>query len=99
MNIDLTDQQLKIVLEILKKYPYNFYAYGSRIKRKSKATSDLDICFMEKIPLNVQSQIEEDFEESDLPFSVEVSDYNLMTEEFRELIKKDLVPLSKRSRI
>jgi hypothetical protein len=92
-HITLTDKQLKIVLAILKKYPYTFYAYGSRTQGKSRPTSDLDICFFESIPLCVQGHIEEDFEESDLPFCVEISDYNLMTEEFRALIKKDLVPL------
>lgn len=94
-NIALSDDQLKTVLTILKKYPYTFYAYGSRTKGKSRPTSDLDICFIETIPLNVQSHIEEDFEESSLPFQVEVSDYNLMTEEFQALIKKDLSLIKK----
>ncbi len=85
-HITLTDKQLKIVLAILKKYPYAFYAYGSRTQGKSRPTSDLDICFFDFIPLSVQSHI-------DLPFRVEISDYNLMTEEFQALIKKDLVPL------
>lgn len=93
-RLALSDKQLEIVLSILKKYPYTFYAYGSRTQGKSRATSDLDICFMEHIPLNIQSHIKEDFEESNLPFCVEVSDYNLMTEEFKESIKKDLFPLA-----
>jgi predicted nucleotidyltransferase len=92
-QLALNDKQLKIVLAILKKYPYAFYAYGSRTKGKSRPTSDLDICFFEPIPLSVQGHIEEDFEESDLPFRVEISDYNLMTEEFQELIKKDFISL------
>jgi uncharacterized protein len=91
--MQLSSKQLKLVLGILKKYPYTFYAYGSRIKGTSKASSDLDICFIEPIPFNIQSHIEEDFEESDLPFQVEISDYNLMQPEFRELIEKDLTLL------
>lgn len=94
-HIALDDNQLKTVLGILKKYPYTFYAYGSRTQGKNRPTSDLDICFIEPIPLNIQSHIEEDFEESDLPFRVEISDYNLMTEEFRNLIKRNLIPIQK----
>jgi predicted nucleotidyltransferase len=89
--IGLSDEQLRIVKEILKKYPYTFYAYGSRVKGTQRPTSDLDICFMDQIPLSVQSHIEEDFEESDLPFQVEVSDFNLMKKEFQDLIRKDLL--------
>ncbi len=92
-HLALTDKQLKTVLDILKKYPQTFYAYGSRVTGKSRPTSDLDLCFKESIPFNIQSHIEEDFEESDLPFQVEISDYNLMTEEFKQLINKDLVRL------
>ncbi|MEI8055743.1 MAG: nucleotidyltransferase domain-containing protein [bacterium] len=92
-ELSLSSGQLKIVLSILKKYPYTFYAYGSRTQSRSRPSSDLDICFIEHIPLNIQSNIEEEFEESDLPFRVEISDYNLMTEEFRKLIKNDLIPI------
>jgi len=31
-NIQLEDKHLKIVKDILSKYPYQFYAYGSRVK-------------------------------------------------------------------
>lgn len=95
-NIALSDDQLKAVLTILKKYPYTFYAYCSRTQGKSRPTSDLDICFIEPISLNIRSHIEEDFEESSLPFRIEVSDYNLMTEKFQTLIKKDLIPIQHR---
>jgi Nucleotidyltransferase domain. len=95
--IYMEDRHKKIVLNILKKYPYAFYAYGSRVKGTHRPTSDLDICFMEPISLIEQSYIEEDFEESDLPFQVDVSDYNLMSESFQNHIKKDFVVLQKKS--
>jgi len=94
-KIYVEQKHLKIILDILKKYPYTFYAYGSRTKGNVKPTSDLDICFVEPIHFDVQSHIEEDFEESDLPFRVEVCDYYLMQREFQELIKKDFVLLQK----
>ena len=84
-----------IVQEILKKYPYDFYVFGSRVKGTERKLSDLDICFKEAIPWNVRSHIDEDFEESDLPFKVDVVDWNMCDEEFRKKIAPDLVLIKK----
>lgn len=93
--IYIENRYKEIILDILKKYPYTFYAYGSRVKGTHKPTSDLDVCFMETIPFGIQGRIEEEFEESDLPFQVELSDFNLMSPHFQNKIKKDLVLLHK----
>ena len=79
-----------IVQNILKKYPYTFYAFGSRVKGTPRRLSDLDICFIEDIPWNIRAHIDEDFEESDLPFKVDVIDWNMCDETFRSTIKPDL---------
>ncbi len=95
--INLEIRHLEIVQAILKKYPYTFYAFGSRAKDKAKRFSDLDICFKDPIPLNTQSHIEEDFEESNLPFKVDVVDWHQMTKDFQSLIEKDLEMIQKGS--
>ncbi len=92
--IYLEERHKKIVCDILKKYPYTFYIYGSRVKCTHRPTSDLDVCFMESIPFNIQAHIEEDFENSDLPFRVDLSDFNLMSKDFQNHIKKDLIVIS-----
>lgn len=93
--INLENRHLEIIQDILKKYPYTFYAFGSRAKDKAKRFSDLDICFKDHIPLNIQSHIEEDFEESNLPFKVDLIDWHQMTKEFHILIENDLHLLQK----
>ncbi|CAG8721015.1 6626_t:CDS:2 [Gigaspora margarita] len=55
-----------------KKHPYSFYAYGSRVKGEARRLSDLDICYYDNIPLSTISEIKEEFEESNLPFEVEL---------------------------
>jgi predicted nucleotidyltransferase len=87
----MDSQHWEIVKAILKKYPYIFYAFGSRVKGTQKLLSDFDICFMDIIPSNVLSHIKEDFEESNLPFTVDIVDWNMCDEKFREHIKPDLV--------
>ncbi|MCE5315947.1 MAG: nucleotidyltransferase domain-containing protein [Parachlamydia sp.] len=81
----------EIVKAILAKYHYSFYAFGSRVKGHPKRFSDLDICFFDDIPWNVRSHIDEDFEESDLPYKVDVIDWNTCDKNFQNLIKKDLI--------
>ncbi len=88
---------MKIVKAILVKYHYVFYAYGSRVQGRHKKFSDLDLCFKENIPWDIRSYIEEDFEESDLPFEVSLLDYNACDQNFQNLIKNDLQLISDRS--
>ncbi|KLL03702.1 MAG: hypothetical protein MRERV_35c043 [Mycoplasmataceae bacterium RV_VA103A] len=91
--LQIETKHWKIIHSILSRYPYKFYAYGSRVKNQAKKYSDLDLCFYEGIPWNVLSHIQEDFEESDLPFKVELVAWKWMSPEFQKLIKPDLVPL------
>lgn len=45
---------------------------GSRAKGTAGKLSDLDLCYQEEIPWNVLSHIREDFENSNLPFKVDL---------------------------
>jgi predicted nucleotidyltransferase len=84
-------KHLTIVQNILSKYPYSFYAFGSRARGNPKILSDLDLCFFDNISANVLAHIDEDFEESDLPYKVDIVDWNKCSDDFRAIIKKDLV--------
>ena len=84
----------KIVREILQDFPYIFYAFGSRVKGTARELSDLDICFFDTIPLKDLSDLRERFEESNLPFTVDLVNWNRCSTEFKQLIKDDLVQLT-----
>lgn len=89
----IEDRHLKIVKQILSLYPYTFYAFGSRVKGTPRRFSDLDICFIEEIPWNVRAHLDNDFEESDLPFKIDVIDWKSCSQEFKQEIQKDLLLL------
>ena len=93
MNLQLTPSEWNIVHQILSKYSYRFYAYGSRVKGTAQKFSDLDICYQEEIPLEVISDLQEEFMESDLPWRVELVNWRHMRPKFRVLISSDLVLL------
>ena len=89
----IEEKDFQLLKQILSKYPYKFYAYGSRVKGTARKFSDLDLCYQEEIPWEVICQIKEDLEESDLSFFVDLVSWKLMSPNFQELIKKDLTPL------
>ena len=91
--IDIEEHHLNIIRGIVRKYSYIFYVYGSRAKKKARKNSDLDLCYKEKIPGKVISDIKDLFEESDIPFRVDLVYWNDMPEGFQKLIEKDLTPL------
>lgn len=86
---------IKIIKEILSKYPYKFYVFGSRSNGTQKKFSDLDLCFLEDIPWNIRAHIDEDFENSDLPFTVDIIDFKKCDTSFKKLIEKDLKMIEK----
>ncbi|HXF29560.1 MAG TPA: nucleotidyltransferase domain-containing protein [Chlamydiales bacterium] len=91
--IHVEAKHLKVIRDILSKHAYTFYAFGSRVKGTHKPFSDLDLCSMEDIPDLTKSYLDEAFEKSDLPFMVDIIQWNKISDEFRALIKNDLTPL------
>lgn len=89
--IHMENRHWQIVQSILAKYPYTFYAFGSRVQGNPRQFSDLDLCFIEDIPGSILSQIEEDFKESDLPYKVDIVDWNMCDSIFQSIIEKDLI--------
>jgi predicted nucleotidyltransferase len=70
--LQMENRHFEMLKQILNKYPYHFYAYGSRVKGTACQFSDLDLCYQEEIPLSVISRLREEFTESNLPFEVEL---------------------------
>jgi len=93
--IYMEDRHWKIVSEILSRYPYTFYAFGSRAKGDHKRLSDLDLYSPDPIPSNAWGNLTEEFEESDLPFKVDVLLRKDTRDDFLKLIEKDFVLVQK----
>jgi len=89
--LQLETKHQKIIRNILSKYPYHFYAYGSRVKGTARKFSDLDLCYQENIPDSLVFEIKDEFTESNLPFIVELVNWKRMRPTFQKMIKKDLV--------
>jgi predicted nucleotidyltransferase len=86
----IEERHLKIIQDILKKYPYRFYIFGSRSRGDNKKFSDLDLGYTSNVDWKTLIKLEEEFEESDIPYKVDLVNLDKSSAEFRESIKDDL---------
>lgn len=88
--VDLTQSQIDILKEILQRLcpEIEVYAFGSRTKGSARPYSDLDLLLVGKQPLGWKKieAIKQVLSESDLPFLVDVVDWQTVDETFKKQI-------------
>ena len=90
--IDITAEQRKTVLTLLKRHLPNTTAwvYGSRTNWTARPQSDLDMVVFATPEQSARvSDLREAFEESNLPFRVDLFVWDTVSEEFRKQIEAD----------
>ena len=94
--IDITVKQRKIVTDLLERHLPDTAAwiYGSRVKWTARPQSDLDMVVFATPEQNGRvSDLREAFEESNLPFRVDLFVWDAVPEQFRKQIKSEHVVL------
>lgn len=98
--IDIEKKHLDLVKQILQKHVPNVpvWIFGSRIKGTAKTYSDLDLVIVDqdKIPLENYYKIKDAFEESTLPYRVDVLDWHRINPSFRQLIQQNYIEMPTR---
>ena len=97
---DIRPDHFKMVQDILNKSlssDVKVWVYGSRAKWTTLDSSDLDLALegKDKIDYEVINCLNRDFEESNLPYEVDVVDINTVQPFFRDIINKDKVLLDR----
>lgn len=89
--IDIKPQELTIIKQILTQYVPGTEArvFGSRVQGRAKKFSDIDIALVgeEKLPPLTMALLRQAFEESDLPFRVDILDWLSISAEFKKVIE------------
>ena len=87
---NVSRKHLETIKRILAEYvgDCEVRTFGSRVTGTAKDHSDLDLAVVagNKIKRRTKMLLREAFEESDLPFRVDVIDYNAVSDEFRAII-------------
>lgn len=90
--IDIRQDHVKIVLDVLAKFVpgYEVWVFGSRIGKKSKKHSDLDIVIKANSPLpdEIMANLRYAFSESNLPFKVDIVEWSKIGGNFQKIIKE-----------
>lgn len=96
--IDLPKAHQQLVLEIIRRRlpDATIWVYGSRTKGSARRYSDLDLMLDNRgkgIPGSVMGNLDEDFDDSDLPIIVELRDMAETDTAFLDRIRKDFMLL------
>ncbi len=88
--IDLKTEYKDKLKEICKTYvpDYEVRIFGSSVNGKAKTYSDVDIVLVgqNKIDWKIIEEIKQAFSESDIPYLVDVVDWNEISDDFKKLI-------------
>ena len=89
--IDVTPKQLEIILGMVSQFfpDCEVRVFGSRYNGTAKHYSDLDLALVGQGRLDWRrlAELKEAFQESDLPFRVDLLDWNAISAEFRNVIE------------
>lgn len=91
-SIDLAPTQLNTVRALLQQHLPNteVWAYGSRVQFTTRPSSDLDlVAFANKKQANAVPFLLEAFEDSDLPFTVDLFIWRSIPAHFKKSIKRE----------
>lgn len=91
-KIELSPKDLMYVKKILSDYPQTV-VFGSRAKGTSRTFSDLDVCLKDSIASYDYELLKEKFEESNLPFKVDLILYSRCDDTFKKIIDSQGIPL------
>ncbi len=88
--INLEKRHLDFVQDTLKKYIPNetVWLFGSRVTNKIKPYSDIDLAIISNEPISsgILCHLSLAFEESDLPYKVDLLDWSLLDNDFKKII-------------
>ena len=97
-SVDMRPQDLKIVRDILRVHlpaTAQAFVFGSRATGRTKRSSDLDLAIDlgRALTRKESADLADAFDDSDLPYRVDVVDLNEVSESFKAIIERDRTPL------
>jgi len=97
--IDIQGAHLAIVRRILREFAppgAAVWVFGSRVKGRARAASDLDLAIDagRALMLSETAVLAEAFDEAPLPYRVDVVDLHSVSAEFKVIVERDMVPLT-----
>lgn len=92
--IDILPEDKSIIEDILVRHlppRSKVWVFGSRATGRAKKYSDLDLVIDigTNLGLSILADLRSDFEESDLPYKIDLVDWHTISDSFKQIIKND----------
>lgn len=86
----------KIIFRFIDPDKNSVFIFGSRAGGKNRKFSDVDIGIKgnKKIPITLISEIKDAFEESDIPYMVDIIDFKHVTKNFKSIALQQTLSLN-----
>lgn len=93
----LSDSELSLVKSILKKHvnsqQQEIWIFGSRASGTARKNSDLDLLFSPALSLRTRGTLQEEFDESNLAFEVDLVNEEDLADVYKDLVNKVKIKL------
>ena len=98
-SVDIRPDHLRIVRDVLRDHlpaGVEVWVFGSRAQWSAREGSDLDLALEGKTEIDrkVTEALADAFEDSDLPYTVDVIDTNRISKRFRQIVDAQKIPLA-----
>ena len=90
-SVQIEERHYSLIKSILNKFSVQAWAFGSRAKGHAKSLSDLDLVIKEKIESRRLAQLKAAFEDSQIPYKIDIILWDEIDPQFLLSIEKDLV--------
>ena len=99
MRLDMSPEHRRLVLDLLAEHlpqVRKVWVFGSRATGRARRYSDLDLAIDAGRPLTSDEAgaLREAFEESDLPYRVDLVDWQAIDDRFRRLVEAERIALA-----
>lgn len=86
----------QIIYHSLDKKKYKAFIFGSRATARSRKFSDIDIGVKgeKSIGTDILAKLKQDFEDSDIPFTVDIVDFSCLSPRFTKEAGKQIISLN-----
>lgn len=94
--IDLKQEYIEFIKNTINNElkSYKLFIFGSRAKSTAKEYSDIDIAISsDELTPEIKSRLEFLFEDSTLPYEVDIINLKTISDEFKNLIKNNLIEI------
>lgn len=99
VSINVSEETMRFLKSVASRYlndQVRLFVFGSRVNGRNRKYSDIDLGLISETEISplLRLNLEEEFDNSNIPFRVDVVDFSKVTDNFKEVALKDVYYLN-----